>query len=68
MIFKMTLLLLLWVWGVTEKGYQSTIFKHQNATPLKTECELNHISKCQTLSTTKSKAKRGFLDGNSQEK
>ena len=64
----MTLLSLPRVRGMTEKGYQSTIFKPRNATPPRTECELNHVSKCQALSTTKSKAKRAFLKGNSQDK
>ena len=50
----MTLLPLPWGLG------QSTIFKSQNATPTRTECESNHTSKCQTLSATKSKAKRAF--------
>ena len=29
----------------------------------RTECELNHASECQSLSVTKSKAKRAFLVG-----
>ena len=54
------------VWSATEKGYQSTVFKPRNATLLG-QSELNHASKCQALSTTKSEAKRAFLEGGSQE-
>ena len=68
MVYKMTLLPLPRVRGVTKKGYQSTIFKSQNTTPLRIDYELNHTSKCQTLSTTKSKAYRDFLEENSLEK
>ena len=46
---------------MTEKGYQSTVFKPQNTTPSKTEYELNHASKWKTLDMIKSKANKAFL-------
>ena len=60
LVYKMTQLPLPWVRGVTAKGYQSTIFKPRNATPLRTKYELNHASECQTLSGTKSQANEAF--------
>ena len=68
MIYKLTLLHYPGIWGVTKKGYHNIVFKYWTATPPRTECELNHASKCQTLSATKSKAKRAFLEGNSWER
>ena len=60
MIYKITLLPLPRGSGHDRKWYQSTVFKPRNATPPRTKCELNHASKCQALSTTKSEAKRAF--------
>ena len=61
MIYTMTFLLLPQGSGrdskrVSEHGFQ----KPQNTTPPMTEYELNHASKCQTLSVIKSQAKRTF--------
>ena len=61
MISNITLLPLPQVWGVTVKGYQSTVFKPRNVTPPRTKCELNYALECQTLSVIKSKVKMAFF-------
>ena len=53
---------------MTKKRYQGTVFKPQNATPLKIKFELNHALRLTTLSLAKSKTKKAILEENSQEK
>ena len=68
MIYTMTLLPIPRRLGCDRKRYQSTVFKPRNLTPPRTKCELSHASECQTLSATKSEAKKAFLERNSQDK
>ena len=56
------------VGGVTKKGVSEHGFQTLECDTPKTECELNHTSECQTFTVIKSKSKRAFLEGNSQEK
>ena len=60
MISKMTLLPLPPSLGRDRKRVSEHSFQTLECDTPRTECELNHVSKCQTLSVIKSQAKRPF--------
>ena len=59
----MTLLTLPRVQGMTKNGYQRTIFKSQNVTPI-VECELNHASLSPIVGVTNLKPREPYWKEN----
>ena len=61
MFYKMTLLTLPQGLGCDKKRVSEHGFQTSKCDTHRTECELNHALECQTLSVSKSNAKRVFF-------